>query len=508
MTDNLYGRFRHRFLPHLARPFLESEDGRLYTYAKLEQTSGRYARRLHALGLCPGDRLVAQIDKTPGAVFLYLACLRAGIIYVPLNTAYQAAEVAYLVADSAPKAVICRPSAHAVMAAAAAPQGIRQVLTLDAADGGTFAEGSEGLDPDYPEAAVTVNDVAALLYTSGTTGHPKGAMMTHGHLWDKADALTRLWGWGPTDVLLHSMPIFHTHGLFLSMHCVLASGAGMLFQPRFDADETVRLLPRCTVFTGAPTMYTRMLASPALDAEASRNMRLFISGSAPLAPQTFQVFRERTGHAILECWGMTETLSNASNPLWGERRPGSVGPPVPGVELRVTDGQGRAQPRGEAGVLEVRTARMFAGYWEQPEATRAAFRPDGFFITGDLGRVDDDGVVTIVGRANDLIISGGYNVYPKEVESVLARIDGVADSAVVGIPHADFGEGVVAVVERQPGRGALTEAGILDRLKGELANFKVPKRVLFVDALPRNAVGKVQKQALRERYQDAFRPPR
>jgi malonyl-CoA/methylmalonyl-CoA synthetase len=499
MTDNLYGRFRQRFLPHLTRPFLEAEDGRLYTYAALEQTSGRYARRLQALGLRPGDRLVAQIDKSPGAVFLYLACLRAGIIYVPLNTAYRPAEVAYLLADSAPRVVICSPSAHGAMVAAAAPRGIRQVLTLDAAAGGTFAEGSERLDTDTPDATVAAHDVAALLYTSGTTGRPKGAMMTHGHLWDKADALTRLWGWGPTDILLHAMPIFHTHGLFLSMHCVLASGAGMLFRSRFDADETARLLPRCTVFTGVPTMYTRMLAGPALDAEACRNMRLFISGSAPLAPQTFQDFRERTGHAILECWGMTETLTNASNPLRGARRPGSVGSPVPGVELRVADGQGRAQPRGEAGVLE--------GYWGQPEATRAAFRPDGFFVTGDLGRVDDD-VVTIVGRASDLIITGGYNVYPREVESVLARIDGVADSAVVGIPHPDLGEGVIAVVERRPGGGAPTEAGILEQVRGELAGFKVPKRVLFVNALPRNAIGKVQKQTLRERYQDAFRSPR
>lgn len=505
MTDNLYVRFRNRFLPHLSRPFLECEDGRLCTYAELEQASGRFARRLHELGLRQGDRLVTQIHKTPGAVFLYLACLRAGIIYVPLNTAYQSAEVAYFLADSAPKAVVCRPQAYALMADLAARQRIPHVSTLDATDGGSFAEGGEALDPCYPEVEVEAGDVAALLYTSGTTGRPKGAMMTHGQLWAKADALTRLWGWRQEDVLLHAMPIFHTHGLFLSMHSVLASGAGMVFQSRFDAERTIRLLPRCTVFTGVPTMYSRMLASPALDAEACRNMRLFISGSAPLPAETFYAFRERTGHAILECWGMTETLTNTSNPLCGARRAGTVGLPVPGVELRVTDEGGRLRPKGEPGVLEVGTAQMFAGYWRRPDDTRAAFRPDGFFITGDLGRVDDDGVVTIVGRATDLIISGGYNIYPKEVEAVIARIDGVVDSAVVGIPHPDFGELVVAVVERQPGRGELTEAGIIDRLKGELAIFKVPKRVLIVDALPRNDIGKVQKNVLLERYRDAFR---
>jgi len=504
MTDNLYGRFRQRFLAHCARPFLTCEDGRRYTYAELEQASGRCARRLTQLGLRPGDRLVTQIDKTPEAVVLYLACLRAGVIYVPLNTAYQAAEVAYFLADAEPRAVVCRPQAVPVMAELPARQGIPHVLTLDAAGRGSVPEGLGSLEPDYPDVPVGPHDVAALLYTSGTTGHPKGAMLTHGHLWAKADTLTRLWGWRWEDTLLHAMPIFHTHGLFLSLHCVLASGAGMLFLPRFEVETAIRCLPRCTVFTGVPTMYTRLLASPALDAAACRTMRLFLAASAPLAAETFQAFRARTGHSILECWGLTETLTNAANPLEGERRPGTVGFPVPGVEVRVADAAGRLQPPGEVGGLEVRPAQMFAGYWRQPDATAAAFRPDGFFITGDLGRVAADGVVTIVGRATDLIISGGYNVYPKEVEIAIDRVAGVAASAVIGVPHPDFGEGVLAVIERRLGGGALAEGEILQQLRGALAPFKVPKRVLLVDALPRNALGKVEKHVLRTRYQDVF----
>jgi len=504
MTDNLYGLFQRRFPSHPSRLFLEGESGRLCTYGNLEEMSGRFAQRLNHLGLRKGDRLVTQIDKTPEAVFLYLACLRSGIIYVPLNTAYQPAEVAYYLSDSEPKAVVCRPQAFGMMAELAPPRGISQILTLDVDGGGSFPEGIELLDPAYPDLSGSARDLAALLYTSGTTGRPKGAMMTHGHLWAKADALARLWGWRGEDVLLHAMPIFHTHGLFLSMHCVLASGSGMVFLAQFDAESVIRLLPRATVFTGVPTMYTRMLASPALNAEACRNMRLFISGSAPLSAETFHAFRERTGHTILECWGMTETLTNASNPLIGNRRAGTVGLPVPGVELRIVDDEGRPRPTGEAGALEVRTREMFAGYWRRPEETRAAFRPDGFFMTGDLGRVDQDGSVTIVGRAKDMIISGGFNVYPKEVEAVIDRIDGVVESAVIGLPHPDFGEGVVAVVEGRPDQVDLTEALIIHRLKAELANFKVPKRVFVVDALPRNDIGKVRKHILRERYWQAF----
>ena len=504
MTENLYQVFRQRFATRLPQPFLESEDGRVMTYADLDRTTARYAERLGLLGLSKGDRLVTQLDKTPETVCLYLACLRAGMVYVPLNTAYQPAEVDYFLADAEPAAVVCRPQATELMASLAGARGVRHVLTLEAGGGGSFTEGIETLSGDYTEAAPGSEDLAALLYTSGTTGRPKGAMMTHDLLAAKATTLAAHWGWRPEDVLLHAMPIFHTHGLFLSMHCALASGASMIFLPRFDASSVVRLLPRATVFTGVPTMYARLVSQVGLTVEACRNMRLFISGSAPLSPETFHAFRARTGHAILECWGMTETLTNASNLLDGERRAGSVGFPAPGVAIRVVDDQGRPRPAGEAGMLEVRPTRRFAGYWRRPEESRASFRPDGFFITGDVGRLGADGFLTIVGRATDLIISGGYNVYPKEVETVLDRLDGVAESAVIGLPHPDLGEAVTAVVELHPGRDDLSEAAIIAALKQELAFFKVPKRVIVVHEFPRSSVGKIQKGALRERFQDTY----
>ena len=501
--DNLYGLFRQRFPSRLSRPFLETERGEVYRYEDVERTTARFARGLNRLGLDKGDRLVAQIDKSPAAVFLYLACLRSGIIYVPLNTAYQAAELDHFLADAEPRTVICRPESFERMALLCQRRGLTAPLALDVDGRGSFADGLTTDDVAYRDAEVDAGEVAALLYTSGTTGRPKAAMMTHGQLWAKADAIARWWGWTDADVLLHAMPIFHTHGLFLSMHCVLATGSSMLFLPRFEPESILRLLPRATTFTAVPTMYGRLLASLRLTAEVCRNMRLFISGSAPLSPKTFHGFEERTRHTILECWGMTETLTNASNPLAGKRRAGTVGRPVPGVELRVADEDGCPRPSGEASVLEVRTAPAFAGYWRRPEETRAAFRPDGFFVTGDVGRFGEDGYLRIVGRASDMIISGGYNVYPKEVEAAIDRVAGVAASAVLGVPHRDFGEAVIAVVER----GAApvpADQEILGRLKGELASFKVPKKVFWVEALPRNDIGKVQKHLLRERYRHTF----
>ncbi len=473
----------------------------------MDRATSRFAHRLDRLGLRRGDRLVVQVEKAPETVFLYLACLRAGVIYVPLNTAYVPSEVAHFVKDCAPTALVCRPADLPVMLALATRQGISHVLTLDRLGGGPCGDGAEPPDAEYPDVEVAPGDVAAVVYTSGTTGRPKGAMMTHGHLWDKADTLAQVWGWECDDVLLHAMPIFHTHGLFLSMHCALASGAGVFFLSRFDADGVIGHFPRVTVFTGVPTMYTRLLARPLLDTTVCRNMRLFIAASAPLSPETFRAFRERTGHAIVECWGMTETLTNASNPLHGERRPGTVGQPVPGVELRVADNAGRPLPRGSVGGLEVRTRRMFAGYWNAPEETRVAFRADGFFVTGDLGRVGEDGVVAIVGRAKDLIITGGYNVNPKEVETVIDRVLGVEESAVIGVPHPDFGEGVIAVVVRQGRQSHLSEADIIRSLTRELAGFKIPKRVVFEDVLPRNEIGKIEKVVLRARYRDVFSSP-
>ena len=504
--SNLYGLFRQRFCPRLSRPFLETAGGDIHLYADVEAASARFAAGLNRLGLRKGDRLVAQIDKTPDAVFLYLACLRAGLVYVPLNTAYQPAELDHFLADAEPGATICRPEAFDGMALLCERRGLSQPLTLDAEGGGSFADALGPLAVEYQDVEVGPRDVAALLYTSGTTGRPKGAMMTHGQLWAKADALTRHWGWTPADVLLHAMPIFHTHGLFLSMHCVLATGSSMLFLPRFDPECVLRLLPRSTTFTGVPTMYTRLLASPDLTREICRNVRLFISGSAPLSPETFRTFEARTGHTILECWGMTETLTNASNPLAGGHRPGSVGRPVPGVALRVADETGRARAAGKAGMLEVRTEQMFAGYWRRPDETKAAFRPDGFFVTGDLGRFDRDGYLRIVGRAGDMVISGGYNVYPKEIEIAIDRIAGVAESAVLGVPHPDFGEAVIAVIERQAAGREPTERQVLGQLKTQLASFKLPKKLFWVEALPRNDIGKVQKHVLRERYRETFRP--
>lgn len=504
MAENLFRVFRQRFAPRLTQPFLTTEDGRVMTYADLERVTARYAHRLGALGLIKGDRLVTQLDKTPETVCLYLACLRAGVVYVPLNTAYQPAEVDYFLGDAEPSAVVCRPQSAPQMAGLARTRGIPRVLTLEAGGAGSFGKGTQHLDGDYREVATAAEDLAALLYTSGTTGRPKGAMMTHDLLGAKATTLADHWGWRPEDVLLHAMPIFHTHGLFLSMHCVLTSGASMIFLPKFDAPAVVRLLPRATVFTGVPTMYGRLLSQDGLTAEACKKMRLFISGSAPLSPEIFHAFRARTGHAILECWGMTETLTNASNLLEGARRAGSVGLPTPGVTIRAVDDQGHNRPAGDAGMLEVRPTRRFAGYWRKPEETRARFRPDGFFVTGDIGWIGADGFLTIVGRATDLIISGGYNVYPKEVETVLDRLDDVAESAVIGLPHPDLGEAVTAVVELRPGQDDLNEAAIIAQLRRDLAFFKVPKRVIVVRELPRSSVGKVQKAVLRQRLRDTY----
>ena len=497
MTDNLYDLFRDRFPADRSQPFIETADGGVYSYADLEDISGRFAGVLAGLGVARGDRVAIQVDKSPEAIFLYLACVRIGAIYLPLNTAYRKGEVSYFLADAGPKVMICGPEAAETARDAGAPR----LLTLDQGGGGSFAELARGSDGDCPTAKTAADDVAAIIYTSGTTGKAKGVMLTHGNMGSNALTLHRAWGWVPGDVLLHALPIFHAHGMFIATNCALLNGSKILFLPRFDAATVVRLLPRATVFMGVPTYYTRLLADSALDATACRNMRLFISGSAPLLEETFHAFAERTGHTILERYGMTETVMNTSNPLAGPRIAGTVGPPLPGVEARIADEDGNALPAGQVGVLEVRGPNVFKGYWRMPEKTRAEFRDDGFFITGDLASIDDRGYVTIVGRAKDLIISGGYNVYPREVEAIIDDIEGVVESAVFGVPHADFGEAVTAAVIRTADLSADT---IIRRVKEEIANFKVPKAVFFVDALPRNAIGKIQKSQLREQYKDAF----
>ncbi len=505
MSDNVYELARSRFPEDRSRSFIETADGRSYSYGDLEQISGRMARLLAELGVAKGDRVAVQVEKSPEAIFLYLACARAGAVYLPLNTAYRDAEVDYFLGDAEPRVVVTDPARAAEIEHLPGAAQVAHILTLDAAGEGSLIDKSNGLDADFGCVATEGDELAAILYTSGTTGRAKGAMLSHGNLGSNADTLQKLWGFRAEDVLLHALPIYHTHGLFVATNCVLLSGARMLYLPKFDAETILRLLPRATVMMGVPTFYTRLLAHPDFGPEVCRNMRLFISGSAPLLSETFEAFRARTGHTILERYGMTETGMNASNPLEGARVAGTVGPALPGVEIRIADEEGRILEQGEVGVLEVRGPNVCRGYWRNPEKTAAEFRPDGFFITGDVARIDVNGYVQIVGRAKDLIISGGFNVYPKEVEQVIDAIEGVGESAVIGIAHPDFGEAVTAVVTRTAAGDELTSDGIIARVKEDLAGYKVPKRVFFVDALPRNAMGKVQKNLLRERYEDGFR---
>jgi len=502
MTDNLFDLFARRFPADLSRPFIETHDGRHYAYGDMLEISGRYARLLTKLGVAPGDRVAVQVEKSPEAVFLYLASLRAGAVYLPLNTAYRKAEIAYFLGDAKPAVTVCRPQDEDLFGELAGECGVDHVLTLGSDGDGSLADGSDGLNGDFPSVAREKDDLAAILYTSGTTGLSKGAMMTQHNLASNAETLHKSWGFRPDDVLLHALPIFHTHGLFVAINCVLLNGSGMLFMDKFNAAEVARLLPRATVFMGVPTFYTRLLKEAAFSADVCANMRLFIAGSAPLLDATFNEFRERTGHAILERYGMTETCMITSNPLDGPRLAGTVGPALDGIEVRIADADGKALPNGEVGVLEVRGPNVFKGYWRMPEKTAAEFREDGFFISGDMARMDDAGVVTIVGRDKDLIISGGFNVYPKEVEAALDAIDGIGESAVIGLPHPDFGEAVAAVVTRAEGGEQAAGDAVIQTLKDRIAGFKVPKRVIFVDELPRNAMGKVQKNELRERYKD------
>jgi malonyl-CoA/methylmalonyl-CoA synthetase len=495
-ATNLYEHFRSRFPDESGAVFLETDGGRDLAYADVDAAAGRLQALLHDRGVTPGERVVAQVAKSPAAVLLYLACLRAGAIYVPLNTAYTAAEVGYVLADAAPRLLVCAPDRETELAALAGDAG-GEVLTLDARGEGTLAR-SRALAPVAGVVPRAAADVAAILYTSGTTGRPKGAMLTHGNLGANAEVLHAAWRWRPGDVLLHALPIFHAHGLFVGLHCALLNGSRVMFVPRFDAARVTALLERATVFMGVPTHYTRLLEVAALDRERCRHMRLFLSGSAPLLAATHRAFEVRTGHRILERYGMTEAGMITSNPYDSERVAGTVGFALPGVAARVADAEGRELPRGETGVLEIRGPNVFAGYWRRPAETRAAFRADGFFVTGDLAVMGADGRVTLVGRATDLVITGGYNVYPREVEEVIDAVAGVRESAVIGVPHPDFGEAVTAVVVRDGSR-PVDEATVLAALEGSLARFKHPKRVVFVEALPRNAMGKVLKGVLRDR---------
>jgi malonyl-CoA/methylmalonyl-CoA synthetase len=478
---------------------IETPDGQRFSYCDLDEHSARIANLLVSCGIVPGDRVAVQVEKSPQSVFLYLACLRTGAIYLPLNTAYTREEMDYFLGDAQPKAMICQPERYEEIAELCRRRDILRLFTLGPAGEGSLIEKSRAMSPAFRTASGLGNDIAALLYSSGTTGRPKGAMLTHRNLSANAETLVQVWGFTHQDVLLHALPIFHVHGLFVAFHCALLSRARLLFLPRFEAAQVCSLLPRATVFMGVPTFYTRLLALPQFGQEACRGVRLFISGSAPLLPDTFQVFRRRTGHSILERYGLTETIMNTSNPLEGPRLPGSIGLPLPGVEVRIADEHDQPLAAGTVGEIQVRGPNVFAGYWRRPELASACFTPEEFFRTGDLGRLESNGYLSIVGRAHDLIISGGYNVYPKEVEDCINRLDGVQESAVIGMPHPDFGEAVMAVVVARPGATVDVQAMKLF-LRGSLANYKQPKLVALANELPRNTMGKVQKNRLRELY--------
>ncbi|MDB5450267.1 MAG: malonyl-CoA synthase [Phenylobacterium sp.] len=465
MSENLYDLLASRFPADRSRPCFLLSDGPEISYRALEAGAGRVAARLIAEGVQPGDRVALQVEKSPEAVMVYLGTLKAGAVFLPLNAAYTAAEVDYFSQDAEPRVFV--DDAEAFLAGAPA----------------------EPLAAAVPRSAA---DLAAIIYTSGTTGRSKGAMLSHGALAANALALHAAWGFTADDVLLHALPIFHVHGLFVALHCAFLSGAPMVWLPKFTDAEVLAGLARSTVMMGVPTFYTRLLANPDFTRERSAHMRLFISGSAPLLESTFAEFEARTGQRILERYGMSEAVIITSNPLHGERIAGSVGYPLPGVELRIGGGEA-------TGAIQIRGPSVFSGYWRMPEKTAEEFTADGFFITGDVGHQDRDGRVWISGRAKDLIISGGYNVYPKEVELVLDELPGITESAVVGVPHPDFGEGVVAVVI-----GAGEEAALIAQARERLAAFKAPKRVVFVAELPRNAMGKVQKNLLRDRYARLF----
>ena len=511
-NQNLFCALREGFPAALDTTSIETADGPgaplFYTWRDLDRASARIANLLQSLELPAGARIAVQTEKSVEALMLYLAVIRAGFVYLPLNTAYQASEIEYFVGNAEPSVVVCSGTNFGWVSQIAFKADTRFVFTLNEDRSGSLLERAALQGDDHEPAVRAADDLAAILYTSGTTGRSKGAMLTHGNLLSNALTLKDYWGWktgeARRDVLIHALPIFHVHGLFVASHGALLAGAKMIWFSKFDARETVRRLPEASVFMGVPTLYVRLLGEAGLTREACANMRLFISGSAPLLIDTFDHFRTRSGHTILERYGMSETVMLTSNPYrGGERRGGTVGLPLPGVGLRVRDGEGRELPAGEVGGIEVRGPNVFVGYWRLPEKTKQEFSDDGWFKTGDVGRIDADGYVTIVGRSKDLIITGGYNVYPAEVEGYLNELEGVAESAVIGVPHGDFGEAVFAVVVSRPGANP-DAAALLGALKARIANFKVPKRLEVVDELPRNTMGKVQKNLLRDRFRGAF----
>jgi len=502
MTANLFSRLFDD-VRDLNRLAIETADGGRISYGDLIERSGRTANYLVSRGVKVGDRVAVQVDKSVPALVLYLATVRVGAVFLPLNTAYTLTELEYFITDAEPSLVVCDSSKAEGIGAIAAKVGAR-VETLGADGKGSLTDTAAKASPAFVTVARADDDLAAILYTSGTTGRSKGAMLTHDNLASNSLSLVDYWRFTDKDVLIHALPIYHTHGLFVASNVTLFARASMIFLPKFDPDLIIQLMARATALMGVPTFYTRLLQSPALTKESARHMRLFVSGSAPLLADTHREWFARTGHAVLERYGMTETNMNTSNPYDGDRIPGAVGHALPGVTVRVTDPEtGKELARETIGMIEVKGPNVFKGYWRMPEKTKAEFRDDGFFITGDLGKIDGKGYVHILGRGKDLVISGGFNVYPKEIESEIDAVPGVIESAVIGLPHADFGEGVTAILVCDKD-AKVDETSVLKALDGRLAKFKMPKRVIVVDELPRNAMGKVQKNILRDTYSGIY----
>ncbi len=507
-NHNLFAALRAAFPADLDAVAVETDNGLLYSWRDLERATAMLANLLQSLGLPAGARVAVQVEKSVEALMLYLATLRAGYVFLPLNTAYQSAEIEYFVGNAEPAVVVCSRKNFGWVSKIAFKAGTQNVFTLDDDRTGSLLERAAHCSDQHASAVVQADDLAAILYTSGTTGRSKGAMLSHGNMLSNALVLKDYWGWRKPedggDVLIHALPIFHVHGLFVAIHGALINGSKMIWLARFDPKLVVKKLPEATVFMGVPTLYVRLLAESGLSREACRNMRLFVAGSAPLLIETFNDWQTRTGHTILERYGMSETAMLTSNPYQGgERRGGTVGFALPGVSLRVQDDEGQALPSGEIGGIQVRGPNIFKGYWRMPEKTAEEFTADGYFKTGDVGKIDEHGYITIVGRSKDLIISGGYNVYPAEIEGYINDLPGVAESALIGVPHPDFGEVGVAVVIARAGVSLQPEA-IIGALKSKLANFKIPKQCFVVPELPRNTMGKVQKNLLRDQHKNLF----
>ena len=514
-NQNLFAALRAAFPADLDRIAVETADAGSptlrYSWRDLDRATAMMANLLQSLDIPDGSRVAVQVEKSVEAMVLYLATLRAGYVFLPLNTAYQSAEIEYFIGNAEPAVVVCTPRNFGWVSKIAFTAGTKHVFTLGDDRTGSLLERAVHCSDRHTPAVKSDDDLAAILYTSGTTGRSKGAMLSHGNMRSNAVMLKDYWGWRPGDVLIHALPIFHVHGLFVAIHAALLNGSKMIWLGKFDPRVVIEKMPQATVFMGVPTLYVRMLADPALTREAARHMRLFIAGSAPLLIETFTEWQRRTGHTILERYGMSETIMLTSNPYaadarygnQSERRGGTVGFPLPGVGLRVRGDDGAELPVGEIGGIQVKGPNVFSGYWRMPEKTAEEFTADGWFKTGDVGKVDERGYVTIVGRSKDLIISGGYNVYPAEIEGYINELPGVAESALVGVPHPDFGEVGVAVVIARPGATVQPEAVIAD-LKARLANFKIPKRCFVVAELPRNTMGKVQKNLLRDQYKALF----